>query len=107
MFRLLNIVLAQILLGSHRLHCTLFQWEDRRNVNEGVRDKAALFRLMRLEQEEFRRLYSFKAACHARTARKQTRTLRQSIGDRVIWIKRIFLGMSNNHVGSQFADEIG
>ena len=52
-FRLLRIVLAQVLLGRHRFHGSLFLWKHRRHVHEGRRDEAAEFRLMRLEEKRW------------------------------------------------------
>ena len=85
-FRLLHIVLTQVLLNRHRFHGPLFLWKHRRNVHEGRRDEAAEFRLMRLEPEEFRRRNGGKAAGHTGSTGQQTGPLGRRRGQRMIWI---------------------
>src|SRR5579875_2220004 len=62
---------------------------------------------MWLEQEEFRRCHGLEAAGYPRSAGEQARAVCRSIGHRVIWIKRIFLRMGDNHIRRQLTDERG
>ena len=107
MFRLLGIVLAQILLCSHRLHRTLFQGKYRRNVNVRCWDKAALLGLMWLKQEKLRWLDGRKAAGYTRSTGQQTRTLRHCVRERVIGVEGVFLSMRYDNIRCRLAYEFG
>ncbi len=104
---LLGIILAKVLLSCHSLHRSLLLLKDGRNIDECIGDKFTLFRLMRLEQEEFGRPDSLKTTGYARSTGQQTRSLRGRVGYRVIWIKRVLLSMGDNNIRSEFANQIG
>src|SRR5213075_1460568 len=102
----LRLVLVKVALRGHRLHGLLLEWKNRTDIDKSGGNESAVFRLMRLKQEQFCWFDSGETTGDARAAGKNTGTLDGCRGQRVIGIEGIAFGMGDDHIWRQFANQL-
>ena len=75
-----------------------------RDVDERVRREVAQLGLVGLEQEEGRRGDGLERAGHAGAGGEAARPVDRGVGDRVVGVERIGIGVGDQHVGRELAD---
>ena len=102
----LVVVGLEVLLRLHRLHRLALGLDHRRDVDERGRHEVAQLGLVGLEQEERGRRDRVEGAGHAGARGGRAGARDDLIGDWVVGVEGVGVGVGDQHVGSELADRV-
>ncbi len=103
----LAVIGLQVGLGLHRAHRRDLGLHHGGDVDERRRREVAQLGLMGLEEEELRRLDRPERARHPSAGGQAAGPVDGRVGDRVIRVERVRVGVGDEHVGAELADHLG
>ena len=102
----LVVVGLEVLLRLHRLHRLALGLDHRRDVDERRRHEVAQLGLVGLEQEERGRRDRLERAGHAGAGGGRAGARDDLVGDRVVGVEGVRVGVGDQHVGRELADRV-